>query len=98
MKPTAALLLLCLTASPAQTPEPAWQKAAGPPLTFEVASVRQDKGDFTPPSFALSADDWFRDPQGRFHADFELLTYITFAYKTWLTPAEENAVLAKLPA
>ncbi len=104
MTPHAALLLLSLSAAlslQAQEPEPtqpAWQKGAGPPVTFEVASVRQDKGDFTPPSFALSADDWFHDPKGRFHADFELPTYITFAYKIWLTPAEENALLAKLPA
>ena len=98
MRQITALLFIILTTLSAQTPEPAWQKAAGPPQTFEVASVRQDKGDFTPPSFALSADDWFNDPNGRFHADFALPTYITFAYKIWLTPAEEGAVLAKLPA
>lgn len=100
----AALLLLTLFAAPAillaqkpEPPAPAWQKGAGPPITFEVASVRQDKGEFTPPSFALSSDDWFRDPNGRFHADFGLPVYITFAYKVWLTPAEEDAMLAKLP-
>ena len=85
---------------PAQSQEAAkqdWEKAAGGSASFEVASVRQDKGDFAPPSFALSADDWFRDPQGRFHADFELPVYIEFAYKLWLSPAEQEAMLSKLP-
>jgi uncharacterized protein (TIGR03435 family) len=76
---------------------PDWQKAAGGGMAFEVASVREDKGPFKPPSFALSSDEWFREPNGRFHADFALPTYIEFAYKVWLTGEERRAILAKLP-
>jgi len=77
---------------------PDWQTAAGGKMSFEVASVRLDKGDFRTPSFALSADDWFREPNGRFHADFSLATYIEFAYKLWLTIDERRAMLAGYPA
>jgi uncharacterized protein (TIGR03435 family) len=76
---------------------PDWQKAAGGAMAFEVASVREDKGPFRPPSFALSSDEWFREPNGRFHADFALPTYIEFAWKIWLTGEERRAVLASLP-
>ncbi|NUQ27579.1 MAG: TIGR03435 family protein [Acidobacteriaceae bacterium] len=79
------------------TTMPEWQKAAGGSMNFEVASIKPDDGPFKPPSFALSADDWFSDPNGRFHADFGLATYIRFAYKLWLTPEEERAMLARLP-
>src|SRR3569833_592209 len=76
---------------------PAWQKAAGGAMAFEVAAVHEDKGPFKPPSFALSSDEWFREPNGRFHADFALPTYIQFAWKIWLTGEEQRAVLANLP-
>ena len=76
---------------------PEWQTKAGGKMEFEVASVRLDKGPFQPPSFALSADDWFREPNGRFHADFSLTTYIEFAYKVWPTREEERVMLAGLP-
>jgi uncharacterized protein (TIGR03435 family) len=76
---------------------PAWQKAAGGTMAFEVASVREDKGEFKGPSFALSSDEWFSEPNGRFHADFSLSTYITFAYKIGLTGEEQEAMLANLP-
>lgn len=76
---------------------PDWQKAAGSTTEFEVASVREDKGPFKPPSFALSSDEWFSEPNGRFHADFGLSTYIEFAYKLWLTGEERRAMLAKAP-
>jgi len=79
------------------TTMPEWQKAAGGSMNFEVASIKPDDGPFKPPSFALSADDWFSDPNGRFHADFGLVTYIRFAYKLWLTPEEERVMLARLP-
>ena len=84
------------TARAADAPD--WQKAAGGSMAFEVASIREDKGPFKPPSFALSQDDWFRDPNGRFHADFALQTYVEFAYKIQLTGEERKAVLATLPA
>jgi uncharacterized protein (TIGR03435 family) len=99
-----AVLLLCGVASVglvrAQKPAttvPAWQQAAGDTMAFEVASIREDKGSFKPPSFALSSDEWFRDPHGRFHADFKLPVYIEFAYKIWLTGDEERAMVANLP-
>jgi uncharacterized protein (TIGR03435 family) len=76
---------------------PDWQKAAGGAMAFEVASVHEDKGPFRPPSFALSSDEWFREPNGRFHADFALPTYIEFAWKIWLTGEERRAVLSSLP-
>ena len=85
---------------PAQGPVeiPAWQKAAGEPMRFEVASIREDNGPFEPPSFALSSDDWFREPNGRFHADFSVEAYITFAYKLWVTGEERDLMLAHAPA
>ena len=77
----------------------AWQSATGGKMQFEVASIRLSKpGTFTPPSFALSADDWFREPNGSFHADFPLAVYINFAYKQWLTGEQERTMLAGLPA
>jgi uncharacterized protein (TIGR03435 family) len=102
MRRQAAVLLLCFFASTGLAQKAgesgaSWQKAAGGTMAFEVASVREDKGPFRPPSFALSSDEWFRDPNGRFHADFELPVYIEFAYKIWLTPEEQSAMLAKLP-
>lgn len=77
---------------------PAWQKAAGGSMQFGVASIRPDDGPFHPPSFALSADDWFREPNGRFHADFTVATYIEFAYKLWLTGEQRRVMLEHLPA
>ncbi|HEY9138521.1 MAG TPA: TIGR03435 family protein [Terriglobus sp.] len=66
-------------------------------VRFDVASIRPDDEPFKPPSFALSADDSFRDPRGRFHADFALPTYIQFAYKLWLTDEERKDMLSSLP-
>lgn len=104
MKWLGIVLLLCSVAGDPSLAQkivegaPDWQKAAGGTMAFEVASVREDKGPFKPPSFALSSDEWFREPNGRFHADFGLPTYIEFAYKIWLTGEERGAVLANLPA
>ena len=66
-------------------------------MAFAVASVHEDTGPFKRPSFPLSSDDSFREPNGRFHADFALPNYIQFAYKIWLTDEERRAMLAKLP-
>jgi uncharacterized protein (TIGR03435 family) len=98
----ALFLWMVAAASPVQAQTavasaPDWQKAAGGTMAFEVASVHEDKGPFQPPSFALSSDDSFREPNGRFHADFALPNYIQFAYKIWLAPEERRAMLAKLP-
>src|SRR5579862_5993080 len=76
---------------------PDWQKAAGGTMAFEVASIHEDKGSFKPPSFPLSSDPLFQQPNGRFHADFALPNYIQFAYKLWLTGEERRAMVAKLP-
>lgn len=74
-----------------------WQVQAGGTMTFEVASIHEDKGAFKRPSFPLSSDDSFREPNGRFHADFALPNYIQFAYKVWLTEEERRTMLAELP-
>jgi uncharacterized protein (TIGR03435 family) len=97
--PVLIVLAMAMTGV-AQTPlagVPDWQSAAGGKMSFDVASIREDKGPFTPPSFALSADDWFREPNGRFHADFAVPAYIEFAYKLWLTRDERETMLAHLP-
>ena len=64
--------------------------------SFEVASIKPAK-EFSPPSFALSADDSYRPTGGRLFAVFPLQTYITFAYKLSLTPEQRQAMLAHLP-
>jgi len=101
---TLSSLLLCLLACSVvlhgqnnAESVPEWQKAAGGAMSFEVASIHEDKEAFKPPSFALSADEWFNDPNGRFHADFALPMYIQFAYKIWLTGEETRAIFAKYP-
>lgn len=102
MKRIASALAVCVSiasAAGAQKPDmstSAWQHAAGD-VSFEVASVRPDREPFKVPSFALSGDDSFQDPNGRFHADFTLPVYIEFAYKLWFTSEERKAVLAALP-
>lgn len=96
----AALLTSTAMAVAAQTPAatvPDWQTKAAK-TEFEVASIRPDNGPFRTPSFALSADDSFREPNGRFHADFSLETYTEFAYKLWLTGEQRRAMLEHLPA
>jgi hypothetical protein len=90
-------ICLPIAAQTTKVDVPAWQTAAGGKMEFEVASIRLDKGDFRTPSFALSSDDWFRDPNGRFHADFAVDTHIEFAYKIWPTAGEEKVMLAGLP-
>jgi uncharacterized protein (TIGR03435 family) len=93
----AACLLCASQTALAQTTVPAWQQAAGGAMSFDVASVRPDDGPFRTPSFSPSADEWFDDPAGRFHATFPVLTYITFAYKIWLTPEEGSTLIETLP-
>ncbi len=77
---------------------PDWQTAAGGTMSFEVASIRLSKpGTFTPPSFALNAEEGLVPRGGVFFADFQLDTYIGFAYKLWLSPEESKALKASLP-
>jgi bla regulator protein blaR1 len=74
-----------------------WQTAAGGKMAFEVASIKQSKGAFVPPSFPLSAGNAFRPTGGYFKADFPLSVYIQFAYKIWTTE-EQDREFAHLPA
>jgi bla regulator protein blaR1 len=77
---------------------PDWQTAAGGKMSFEVASIRLSKpGTFTPPSFALNAEEGLVPTGGVFFADFPLEVYIEFAYKLWLSPEESKALRASLP-
>ncbi|HEY4358125.1 MAG TPA: TIGR03435 family protein [Acidobacteriaceae bacterium] len=77
---------------------PEWQVKAGGKASFEVASIHLSKpGTSIPASFAINADDSFRDIGTVFHANTSVMTYFTFAYKRWLTPEQERAILAPLP-
>jgi uncharacterized protein (TIGR03435 family) len=76
---------------------PDWQIQAGGHMEFEVASVKPDSGPFRPPNFPLDPGDAFRPVGGHFNADFPLTTYITFAYKLWLTADERQSMIAHLP-
>lgn len=90
-----ALLAICSAGAFAQTPD--WQSAAGGKMSFEVASVRQSKGPFTPPNFPLDIGDAYRPVGGRFSADFPLTVYIAFAYKIAQTSEQRQAMIAALP-
>ncbi len=97
------LFTACLGISTrAQSPEQGWEKAAGGKQQFEVASVRENKGDGGSESnFTLDGNGnmyWVMDQDtktvpegGRFHATNQtLLRYIIFAYK--LSGTEELAL------
>ena len=64
-------------------------------MAFEVASVKPSN-QFEPPNFPLSAEAAYA-PGGRLSATFQLYTYITFAYKLWLTAEQRQTALANLP-
>lgn len=85
-----------------QTETPAWQKAAGGHLEFEVASVKEDPPDASggrvmPASnVPLTPGDAFSPTGGLFQAThWPLLVYISFAYK--LMPGQLQALNAGLP-
>jgi bla regulator protein blaR1 len=65
-------------------------------MAFEVASIRPTDS-FTPPSFPMSSDNAYRPNGGLLRATFPLITYITFAYKLFLTSDQRQAVLSILP-
>jgi uncharacterized protein (TIGR03435 family) len=91
------LPLFAWTGAQAQT-VPAWQAAAGGAMAFDVATVRVSApGTFSPPSFALSADDSFRPTGGEFSADFPLGVYINFAYKLAMSAEQTRASTANVP-
>ena len=81
----------------AQATAPAPQPRADGKMEFEVASVREDKGPFTPPSFALSVDDAYIANTDALTADFPLSVYIQFAYKLWLTSDQSHTLYDPLP-
>ncbi len=77
---------------------PEWQTAAGGKMAFEVASIKPSKpGTFVPPNFPLDAGDAYSRTGGRFSGDFQLATYIKFAYKLMLTPDQVRSIIAPLP-
>lgn len=80
-----------------QAAEPDLQTRAGGKLEFEVASIHETKGPFTPPSFALSPDDAYLANTDSLTADFPLSVYIEFAYKLWLTSDRRHALYDSLP-
>ena len=50
-------------------------------MAFEVASIKPSKpGTFIPPNFPLDAGDAYSRTGGRFSGDFQLATYIKFAW------------------
>src|ERR1700722_4318075 len=78
------------------TDAPAWQIAAGGKMVFEVASVKLSKVPPRPPLFPLDNRDAYL-PGGRFSANFELWSYISFAYKLPQNQEQTRAALAKFP-
>jgi len=74
-----------------------WQTKAGGKMSFEVASVKPDTGEFRSPNFPFDPGDAYAETGGRLSADFSLLTYITFAYKLALTREQRQAMIAHLP-
>lgn len=85
-----------------QTEMPAWQKAAGGHLEFEIASVKEDPPDASggrvmPTSnVPLAPGDTFSPTGGLFQAThWPLIAYISFAYK--LQPGQLQSVNSDLP-
>jgi uncharacterized protein (TIGR03435 family) len=76
---------------------PDWQKKAGGEMSFEVASIKRDSGQFRPPNFPFDPGDAYAETGGRLSADFSLTTYITFAYKLSPTQEQRQAMIAHLP-
>jgi len=58
-------------------------------MSFEVASIKRDPGEFRPPNFPFDPGDAYAETGGRLSADFSLTTCITFAYK--LSPTQEQS-------
>ena len=84
----------------AQAPdEPAWQTAAGGKMAFEVASVKPDNGPFREPNVPLDlqSGNAMYKPTTRFSADFGLITYLEFAWKTRFTQQQLRSMRAQLP-
>jgi len=91
-----AVFVRALSAQSAED-TPAARQTAGGSMQFEVASIHEDNGPFTPPTFALSPDDAYIANTDSLTADFPLSVYIEFAYKLWPTPDERHALYDPLP-
>ena len=65
-------------------------------MAFEVASVKPEGGPFRPPKFPLDNGNAYK-PGLQFSADFGLLTYIEFAWKTRFTGAQRESMRSRLP-
>jgi uncharacterized protein (TIGR03435 family) len=74
-----------------------WQTAAGGKMAFEVASVKPDNGPFREPNVPLDNGNAMYRPTTRFSADFGLINYIKFAYKTSFTQQQLQTMRAHLP-
>ena len=96
----ASTAMVAASALPAQQAAPDWQTKADGKMKFEVASVRLGKPDDEPGTrgFPLSGDESFRPTGGLFKAEFGLVSYITFAYKLWMTREQQKAMVAQLPS
>ena len=93
-----AIAYLAVSILAAQSPdEPAWQTAAGGKMAFEVASVKPDNGPFREPNVPLDNGNAMYKPTTRFSADFDLITYIEFAWKTRFTKQQLQIMRAQLP-
>lgn len=91
----AAILIISIVIDAQEVAD--WQTKAGGNMSFEVASIKRDTGEFRPPNFPLDPGDAYAATGGRFSADFSLATYITFAYKLSLTSEQRQAMIAQLP-
>ena len=84
----------------AQSATTDWEKAAGGKMSFEVASVKQDKDEPTAANFhsnvTLNAADDFVPTGGLFSASNQWFTqYLVFAYK--LTQSQYRSVEKEIP-
>jgi len=92
------LILGLLSAPQLRAQSSPWEQAAGGKMDFEVASIRQNTSEkFIPPNFPLSPDNSYASTGGLFSADFDLLTYIDFAYRFSPSPEQRQLMLAHWP-
>jgi bla regulator protein blaR1 len=85
-------------AQTASSQPPAWQTAAGGHAEFEVASIRPAQPCNTRcMNFGMNIDDDGAPPGGHVESDTTLPVYIEFAYKIFLSPEQQDALLAGLP-
>ena len=94
-----AAALFCATrASSQDVRAPASEKTAGSRISFDVASVKQNKSDGDRRSnVPLTSDSTYYPTGGVFSADDSLLGYILFAYKVEVNESHEG-LLRSLPS